>query len=112
MADLQLLTIELQYYRTRQIELKNTHPGQFAIIRGQELVGIFRTAVQAYAVGVHRFPFGAYLVKEIMVGPMAGIPSGLVDAEQGDLDHLTVERDALAVLLERKTKQSGARQRE
>ena len=112
MADLQLLAIELEYYRTRQVELKKTHPGQFAVIKRQELVGIFRTAVQAYAVGVDHFPFGDYLVKEISVGPMAEIPRGLVDADNGDIDHLTVERDALAVLLERKTNRTGARQRE
>jgi len=57
---------ELAFFDARKQELLKTHAGQFALIKGRNLVGIFSTREQAYAEGVKRFGQEAFLIKHIV----------------------------------------------
>lgn len=61
-----ILKEELAFFDERKSELLKTHPGQFALIKGRQLVGILPTREQAYAEGVKRFRQESFLLKQIL----------------------------------------------
>ncbi len=56
---------ELNTFEALKAELLKTHSGKFALIKGNEFVGAFDTAANAYEAGVKRFGREAFLVKRI-----------------------------------------------
>jgi len=46
-------------------DLLNNHEGKFALIRGEEFVGAYDSAQNAYTEGVKRFGCESFLVKRI-----------------------------------------------
>ena len=57
-----MLENELRFYE----RIRNTLPaGQFVVIRGEELVGIFSSESQALSEGARRFGREPYLVRQV-----------------------------------------------
>ena len=58
---------ELQYYKKIKPELLDKKDeGKFALIKGEELIGTFNRADDAYAEGVKRFGLEPFLLKQIL----------------------------------------------
>ncbi|HKX02199.1 MAG TPA: DUF5678 domain-containing protein [Methylomirabilota bacterium] len=64
MAD--VLKEELLFYEEQKPELLKTHPGQWVLVKGRGLIGVFPTRDEAYAEGVRRFSREAFLIKQIL----------------------------------------------
>jgi len=58
-------------------KLKSTLPlGQFALIRGDELIGVFANDAEAVTEGVRRFGLESFLVRQVRTEePVVSIPS-------------------------------------
>jgi hypothetical protein len=59
------LETELKYFEERRADLWKNHPGKFVVIKGNELVGAFDTALAAYEAGVSRFGTEPFLMKQV-----------------------------------------------
>ncbi len=57
---------ELQYFEKIKADLLKTNKGQFALIKGEELLGTFSTMEEAYKQGVDRFGVEPFLIKQIV----------------------------------------------
>jgi predicted peroxiredoxin len=56
---------ELELFAKMKADLLENHEGKFALIRGEEFVGAYDSAQNAYAEGVKRFGCESFLVKKI-----------------------------------------------
>ena len=63
---LEVLREELAFFNEKKDELLRTHPGQFALIKGRTLIGVFATREEAYTHGVQRFGGESFLVHHIV----------------------------------------------
>ena len=63
---LEVLKEELAFFNEKKDELLRTHPGQFALIKGRILIGVFATREAAYAEGVQHFGGESFLVHQIV----------------------------------------------
>lgn len=61
-----VLKEELAFFEEKKQELLRTYPGQFALIKGRSLIGVFPTGQQAYTEGVKSFGREAFLIKLIV----------------------------------------------
>ena len=60
------LETELNYFKSKRTEWLQVYRGQFAVIKGETLVGTFTTFAEAYAAGVEKVgPSGGFLVRQI-----------------------------------------------
>jgi len=62
-----VLDTELKYYENMKAELLAHHEGQYALIKGNQLVGTFSTLEEAFTAGVEHFgnvPFLIQFVQE------------------------------------------------
>jgi hypothetical protein len=72
---LEVLKEEWAFYNEKKDELLRTHPGQFALIKGRELLGVFPTREAACAEGFQRFGGEAFLAHQIVeVEPIEQVP--------------------------------------
>jgi hypothetical protein len=70
------LEAERRFFRQRRAELLRHHEGKFALVHGEELVGVFSTFDDAYAHGIARFGRQLFLVEQISPAkPLAHLPS-------------------------------------
>lgn len=60
-----VLEAERQFYDTMKYELLKTHPGQFALIHDNELIGVYTTFKEAFSEGVKLFGRNGYLIQRI-----------------------------------------------
>lgn len=60
-----VLKEELAFFEENKREWLKSHAGQFALIKGRTLIGIFPTQTEAYAEGFRRFVKEPFLVREI-----------------------------------------------
>ena len=60
-----VLEKELETYDTNKEELLREHEGKFVLIKGEEVIGIFRTELAATNGGHKRFGYVPILVREI-----------------------------------------------
>lgn len=56
---------ELAFYEQHKPELLKTHLGQYVLIKGANLIGIFSTQAEAYKEGFGRFGRASFLVKKV-----------------------------------------------
>lgn len=61
-----MLERELKFYEEHRGELLAGHPGRFALVKGDELVGAFPTLHDAYEHGIERFGNVPILIREIL----------------------------------------------
>lgn len=60
---MEILKEELAFFEEKKQELLQTHPEQFALIKGRNFVGVFPTYEEAYREGVKRFAQESFLIK-------------------------------------------------
>lgn len=56
---------ELAFFAKLKMDLLKNHEGKFVLIRGEDLVGTYDSAENAYAEGVRRFGREPFLVKRV-----------------------------------------------
>ena len=61
-----MLRIELQFYEEHRAQLLGTHPGLFALIVRDALVGAYPTLKTAYEAGVQQFGNIPMLIRQIL----------------------------------------------
>jgi hypothetical protein len=61
-----LLERELSFYEEHRDELLGVSPGQFALIKGGELIGVFPTLQDAYHRAIERFGNAPILIRQIL----------------------------------------------
>jgi hypothetical protein len=69
------LGTELRFFYQHRDELLQYHEGKFALVHGEELVGVFSTFDEAYAHGVARLEHELFLVKQITPAKLLRLPS-------------------------------------
>lgn len=60
-----LLSDEYKYYQTIKLKLLEESEGKYALIKGQELLGLFDTDMDAYQVGVSKFGKAPFLIIKV-----------------------------------------------
>jgi hypothetical protein len=60
-----VLEAELETYSAMKADLLSAHKGKFALIHGDDFLGAFDAAEDAYAQGVSKFGRSPFLVKRI-----------------------------------------------
>lgn len=63
---LEVIRNELNFFERVKDELLKTQRGKFALIKGEELVGTFTTAAEAYREGIRRFGKEPFLIKPVV----------------------------------------------
>ena len=56
---------ELRFYESKKPELLQRYKGQFALIKGSELIGTFTTQQEAFQAGITTLGNQSFLIKEI-----------------------------------------------
>ena len=57
---------EIAYFNSIKPKLLESQRGQFALVKGEELIGTFTKDQEAYEAGVKRFGKQAFLIKQIL----------------------------------------------
>jgi hypothetical protein len=57
---------EIRFYEEHRHEFLAASPGQFALIRGKQLIGAFSTLQEAYHQGIERFGNVSRLIRQIL----------------------------------------------
>ena len=57
---------ELAYYEKRKADLLETHKNQFALMKGEELIGVYPTFEEAFRVGAVKFGAEEFLIQQIL----------------------------------------------
>jgi hypothetical protein len=71
-----MLEQELTFYEEHRRELCALHAGQFALVKGEELIGVFSTMQEAYRQAIERFGNIPVLIRQILpADPPHGIPA-------------------------------------
>lgn len=59
------LKAELEFFESQKALLLQTHAGQFALVVGRELVGVYSTEEEAYQAGLKRIGNKPFLIRQI-----------------------------------------------
>ena len=62
---------ELAFFIAHQDELVAKHGGKTLVIRGDEVVGAYPSALKAYLAAQERFPVGTFMIQPCLPGPDA-----------------------------------------
>lgn len=80
----EFLSQEIAYFEESRSELLKKYEGQFALIKGRELLGTFTTFEEAYDAGVAKLGNVSFLVKPIIkdepVQKLPALTHQLIDA--------------------------------
>lgn len=62
-----MLELEFQYYINHQNELVAKYNGKYVVIVGENVVGVYKTATEAYLKSKEQYPLGTFFIHQ--VGP-------------------------------------------
>ena len=62
------LAKEFDYYVRNQKELAHKHMGKFLVIRGEQVVDVYETELDAYRDGAKKFELGTFLIQQALPG--------------------------------------------
>ena len=62
---------ELAFFQANQEDLVREHNGRALVIRGDELVGVYDSALEAYLSAQEQFEPGTFMIQECVPGPAA-----------------------------------------
>ncbi len=63
-----MLDKEFQYYLTNKEELIKKYLGKFLIIKGESVVDVFDSELEAYSFGTSKFSLGTFLIQQCLPG--------------------------------------------
>jgi hypothetical protein len=68
---------EISAYETMRADLENHHMGEWVLIFGEHLIGVFPTLDDAAQVAVKRFGRGPYLIRQVGAPPIV-VPASVM----------------------------------
>lgn len=68
---------EIAVYESMRADLENKHMGEWAVVYGEELIGLFPSFDEAARAAVERFGRGPYLIRQIGAIPIP-MPASVV----------------------------------
>lgn len=77
---------EQAYFEAHRAELLQHHSGKYALIKDDQLAGVFDTEQAAYEAGVHQFGLESFFIKLVVddqgnqVSYFPALQSGLINA--------------------------------
>lgn len=78
------LEVEIRYFEQNREALLKRAAGKFVLIKGEECIGVFDTAENAYKEGAGKFPGEAFLIKQVLqedqINEMPAFYTGLLYA--------------------------------
>jgi hypothetical protein len=60
-----VLEVEREFYAAHEAEWANAHPGRFAVVKGEHLLGAFDSMEEALAAGAASFGSDSFLVRKL-----------------------------------------------
>ncbi len=63
-----MLEREFSYYRKHQPEFASDHLGEYVVIRGEEVLGFYKSEAEAFEQTAKKFRPGSYLVEPCIPG--------------------------------------------
>ncbi len=79
-----LLERELRFFESKKRELLSLYQGQFAVIKGERLVGTYTTFQEAFEAGVKEFGTAPFLIRQVVekeqVLQYPALSVGMIDA--------------------------------
>ena len=60
-----MLEKERKYFETHRAEWLKQNPGNFVLVKGEELLGVFDTQQEALIEGARRFGIDGFLVRQV-----------------------------------------------
>jgi len=66
-----MFTEELNFFIANQDRLVNEHRWKVLAIRGNEIIGVYGTPLEAYLESQKRFPVGTFMIQPCEPGPEA-----------------------------------------
>lgn len=66
-----LFETELKFFITHQKDLVEKHNGKVLVIRGDEVSGVYDSALEAYLQAQKQFPPGTFMIQPCAPGPEA-----------------------------------------
>ena len=71
-----MLEQELKFYEEHRHDLLAVHPGLFALVKGEQLIGVFPTLREAYGHGIERLGNVPILIRQVLpADPAPEIPA-------------------------------------
>ncbi len=61
-----MLEKEFQYFRNHQKDLVQQHSGKFVVIKGEEVIGVYETEMQAYTETKKVHEPGTFLIQQCL----------------------------------------------
>lgn len=62
---------ELKFFITHQKEFVEKYNGKALVLRGDELVGVYESPLEAYTEAQKQFPLGTFMIQPCAPGPEA-----------------------------------------
>lgn len=62
---------ELNYFIAHQSELVLKHPGRILVIKGNEVVGVYKNPLEAFTEAQKIYPAGSFMLQPCVPGPEA-----------------------------------------
>lgn len=62
---------ELRFFITHQKEFVEKYNGKVLVLRGDELVGVYGSPLEAYTEAQKQFPLGTFMIQPCAPGPEA-----------------------------------------
>lgn len=66
-----MYTDELQYFISNQNELVGKYPGKVLVIMGNQVIGVYSSALEAYTSAKEKFEIGSFMIQPCEPGPNA-----------------------------------------
>jgi len=66
MVDEKVLQTELNYFNKQRQEWLNTYENQYALVKGEELIGTYTTEAEAYKAGLEKVGNQPFLIKQVV----------------------------------------------
>lgn len=66
--DIAMLKKEFEYYLEHQNEFVEKYKGKFLVIKGEDIIGVYDTEIEAYTESVKKEEAGTFLIQECQPG--------------------------------------------
>jgi hypothetical protein len=62
---------EFQYFLDHQDELVRDYDGKILVLRGEQVVGVYESKLDAYSASIKKYERGTFMIQQCIAGPKA-----------------------------------------
>lgn len=66
-----MFTTELKYFIQHQDELVRQYEGKVLVLKGEQVVGVYKSSLEAYIEAQKEYPLGTFMIQPCEAGPQA-----------------------------------------